>query len=70
MVDHVACWYIYDHDELLNKIPGADKIRDSETWKSKPYHYPRLSESLKNLFKQYRIPVTGNPLMGELPTSE
>jgi len=47
-------WYMYDHDELLEQVP---KIKESETWRlGKPYHFPTLSQDLKDLLKPYLIP--------------
>jgi hypothetical protein len=50
-------WYIYDHDELLNKVSPDGRIQKTKTWiDKKPYHYPTLSPDLKVLLKPYEIP--------------
>jgi hypothetical protein len=52
-------WYMYEHDELLEKINAESKITETETWKAqKPYHYPSLSKNIKELLEPYRIPDT------------
>jgi hypothetical protein len=63
--DDDACWYIYDHDELLNKLPGTDKMQVSKTWESKPYHFPYLSEPLKELLEPYRIHPSDRVILSE-----
>ena len=52
-------WYMYNHQELLDKMLSEGKIRKSKTWsEDKPYHFPVLSMHMKKLLEPYRIPST------------
>ena len=54
-----SVWYMYDHDELLEKVSKVRNITDTKTWElDKPYHFPSLSAPLRELLEPYRIPST------------
>jgi hypothetical protein len=55
-------WYIYNHEELLDMVPG--QIGESKTWTAdKPYHFPALSIQMRKLLEPYCIPLhTGTDL--------
>ena len=60
--DH-ASWYMYDHDELLDKVMAEGQIEGTKTWElKKPYHFPVLSAHMKDLLEPYRIPFATGPV--------
>lgn len=49
-------WYLYNHQELLEKVLSEGQIGETKTWaEDKPYHFPILSTRLKKLLEPYRI---------------
>jgi hypothetical protein len=52
----LADWYMYNHQELLDKVLAEGKLQLTKTWiEDKPYHFPILSEHMKELLKPYLI---------------
>ena len=55
-------WYMYNHQELLDKILSEGQMGETKTWsEDKPYHFPVLSAHMKKLLEPYRIPSTVEP---------
>ena len=49
-------WYMYNHQELLDKVLAEGQIEGTKTWiDKKPYHFPVLSKHLKQLLEPYRL---------------
>jgi hypothetical protein len=49
-------WYLYPHDELLEKIMDTGIIRGTRSWEEDGwYHFPKLSETQQVLLKPYKI---------------
>ena len=49
-------WYLFPHDELLEDILENTKISRSKSWRDRGgYSFPRLSQQLKVMLRQYRI---------------
>jgi len=48
-------WYLYPHDELLEKVLEDTTIRTSVSWKSGGYSFNRLSKHLRLLLEPYKI---------------
>jgi hypothetical protein len=49
-------WFLYPHDELLNKALGSTRIGDTESWKQHgAYSFPRISEALREMLQPYRL---------------
>lgn len=60
-------WYLYPHDELLQKILAITNIANTDSWSIKGgYSFPYLSKQLHELLGPYCI--TGNT--EALPTEE
>jgi hypothetical protein len=50
-------WYIYNHADLLKKVSDSGQIVGTKSWiEKKQYHFPILSDDMKNLLKPYLIP--------------
>jgi hypothetical protein len=55
-------WYMYNHAELLEQVDANGNIRKSKTWKAKKaYHFPTISEPIKDMLKRYLILDTDGP---------
>jgi hypothetical protein len=53
---HGGNWYIYPHDELLNKVLDGSSVRESKSWKAGGgYSFPTLSKKLKDLLAAHRV---------------
>mgnify|MGYP001593805963 CR=1 FL=1 len=53
---HGGDWFLYPHDELLNKVIATSTVAASESWKIRgSYSFPRLSRKLKALLGPYRL---------------
>lgn len=48
-------WYMYNHADLLKKVLLQIE-RTKTVLAGKPYHYPVLSEGMKELLKPYLLP--------------
>ncbi len=49
-------WYVYPHDELLQRVLDVTRIRRTDSWKERgQYHFPTLSKRLRSLLAPYRI---------------
>ena len=49
-------WYLFPHDELLNKLMKTGIIRGTKSWdKDGTYHFPKLSAEQQALLKPYKI---------------
>lgn len=55
-------WYLYPHDELLDKVLSKTKIKASASWESGGYTLSRLSKQLRELLEQYRITGDAKPV--------
>lgn len=49
-------WYLYNHDELLEKVSGLHKFSNSKSWKDKDgYSFSGLKPELRKLLNDYKI---------------
>jgi frataxin-like iron-binding protein CyaY len=49
-------WYMYPHDEMMNRILATTEVSKSESWNVQGgYSYPRLSKALLELLKEYAL---------------
>jgi hypothetical protein len=49
-------WYLFPHDELLEKVKRETNMANTESWIVKGgYHYPSLSKQLLLLLDPYKI---------------
>jgi hypothetical protein len=49
-------WYLYPHDELLEKIMATGIIKGTRSWEEDGwYHFPKLSEKQQTLLELYKI---------------
>lgn len=49
-------WYLYPHDELLEKVLATTNVGKTSSWIDKGvYHYPSLSKQMIDLLKPYRV---------------
>lgn len=49
-------WYLYPHDELLEKVRAVTSIETTKAWKDDgTYHFPHLSKEILKLLDPYRI---------------
>lgn len=49
-------WYLYPHDELLEKVHKINGLKDTLSWTQKGvYSFPSLSKRLYELLNQYQI---------------
>ena len=48
-------WYLYSHDELLNR-KAFDSMKETTSWKKGgAFHWPRISKEQEKLLAQYAI---------------
>jgi hypothetical protein len=47
-------WYLYHHDDLLEKVKQNSSMGSSTSWSNGSYSFPRLSEKLRSLLSEYR----------------
>jgi hypothetical protein len=56
-------WYLYPHDELLEKILAESNIGSTRSWQETgTYHFAHLSKEILEILKPYRIVGDTNPL--------
>ena len=56
-------WYLYPHDETLDRILAATKVGSTRSWQEQGiYHFPRLSKEICEILEPYRIVGDANPL--------
>jgi len=56
-------WYLYPHDELLERILKKTGIGKTLSWSERGgYSFPRLSEPLHQLLDEYRITGDTKPV--------
>jgi hypothetical protein len=55
-------WYLYPHDELLDKILAKTAISTSSSWESGGYTFSGLSKQLRDLLDPYRITGDTQPI--------
>jgi hypothetical protein len=56
-------WYLYSHDELLEKVLAATTIGNTESWKTGGgYSFRVLSRQLQELLAEYKIIGTTQPI--------
>ena len=55
-----ADWYLYPHDELLERVLAETNIGDTTSWSNGDYSFPRLSGQLLSLLKPYKIGSTAD----------
>lgn len=49
-------WYLYPHDELLEKVLAATGIGDTNSWSERGgYSFPSVSKQMLALLEPYRI---------------
>ena len=49
-------WYLYPHDELLEKVHKINGLKDTPSWtENGVYSFPSLSKRLYQLLNQYQI---------------
>jgi hypothetical protein len=49
-------WYLYPHDELLDRVLTETEVAASESWTQEGrYSYPYLSQRLLNMLETYRL---------------
>lgn len=49
-------WYLCPHDELLQEVLGGTSVAGTKSWKERgEYHFPRLSQQLKEQLQTYRL---------------
>ncbi|MCX6572181.1 MAG: hypothetical protein NT006_12320 [Candidatus Aminicenantes bacterium] len=49
-------WYLYPHDELLQKHGAVSKFKQSKSWKRRgEYHLPSISARLRRMLKRYAL---------------
>jgi hypothetical protein len=53
-------WYLYPHDELLERVLAETKIGDTTSWSKGEYVFPRLSVQLISLLEPYKIGSTAD----------
>jgi len=52
---HEADWYLYPHDELLERVLAETGVGETVSWKRGSYSFPKLSQRMRKLLEQYRI---------------
>lgn len=53
---HQGAWFLYPHDELLDKVLSATSIGETKSWKEVGlYTWPRISKDLLELLRPYRV---------------
>lgn len=56
-------WYLYPHDELLDKVLEQTGIGDTDSWKLRGgYSFPRVSKETRQLLKKYKVAGTAKPI--------
>jgi hypothetical protein len=49
-------WYIYPHDDLLNRLTGAGRLVGTRSWEvDGVYHFPTLSGELLGFLTPYKL---------------
>jgi len=49
-------WYLYPHDELLNRVLGETNVGETRSWVERGgYSFPVLSEQMQELLQPYKI---------------
>jgi len=49
-------WYLYPHDELLQKVLAKTNVKNTESWSNGGgYSFPSLSQQLKGWLDVYRL---------------
>jgi hypothetical protein len=49
-------WYLYPHDEVLNKVLAGTDVGGTVSWKERGgYSFPTLSKKLRQLLEPYRL---------------
>ena len=49
-------WYLYPHDELLQKVLAEDLMGGTVSWdENGVYHFPKISVKLRGLLDPYRL---------------
>ena len=51
-------WYLYPHDELLNKLELAGLVLNTKAWAKGGYSFAGLSPELQQMLETYRLGVT------------
>jgi len=52
-------WYLYPHDELLNRVLEESNVGETRSWIEKgEYSFPGLSEQMQDLLQPYKIDAT------------
>ena len=55
-------WFLYPHDELLDKVDAENGFRKTKSWKDKGiFHYPRIPRNLRHFLEPYRL-TEGNEI--------
>jgi len=58
-----GAWYLYRHDELLEKILAGGNVGSTQSWQQDGvYHFPRLSKEIRAILEPYRMTGDANPL--------
>ena len=52
---HKGDWYLFDHDELLEKVLKKTKMASTDSWKSGGYSSAALGPKIRPLLEPYRI---------------
>jgi hypothetical protein len=49
-------WYLYLHDELLDRVLAESKMGESKSWREQDeYSFPTLSRAMLKLLEPYRL---------------
>lgn len=49
-------WYLYNHDELLEKISEKSKLKETKSWKdTRIYHFPNIPKHIEEILDEYII---------------
>lgn len=49
-------WFLYPHDELLEKVLSATRIADTDSWRQKGgYSFPGVPRKLRAMLHPYRL---------------
>jgi hypothetical protein len=58
-----GAWYLYLHDDLLDKILAASNVGSTRSWQENgAYHFPRLSKEIREILEPYRMTGNANAL--------
>lgn len=53
---HDKSWYLYRHDDVLNRLLKAGMVGRTRSWHSGgAYSFPRLTKHLEAILRRYRI---------------